>query len=276
MAAEAVGGTLTRDTTVVQTRAFGSVIAWLGYLFLILPSIILVPISLGNKNELVFPPQHFSLDLYQQFFSDPTWLQPLAQSFRVAGAATLVALFLGVPAAYGLTRTEFRGKSVAYVFLLSPMLIPVIALALGLDLYFSYIKIVGTTLGLVLAHSIFVMPFVLITVRSGLQLLDARVEVAAEMMGASRIRVLLSVVLPQLVPSIIAAAIFAFLVSFDEVVIAWFISGVQTATLPVRMYSSVQFEVSPIIAAISTLLTTFSLIACIVAAWGTRAPQRHS
>jgi putative spermidine/putrescine transport system permease protein len=131
-------------------------------------------------------------------------------------------------------------------------------------LYFSRLSATGTTLALVLGHSVYVIPFVVVTMAAGIRQIDPAIEFAATMMGASRSTMFFRVVLPQIVPSIVAGALFAFLISFDEVVISWFLSSAQTTTLPVRMYSSIQWGISPVIAAISTLLTALSFIVCLV------------
>lgn len=240
--------------------------AALVYAFLLAPSLLVIPISFGSDDQITFPPHGFSLRLYEQFFSSPSWTLPLWQSVQVAALTTVLSLLVAVPAAYGMVRHEFPGKQVLVVLLMSPVAIPVIVIALGLYLYLSFLGLTGTLFGLVVAHTVYVSPFVIVTVAAGVRKLDSRLEFAATMMGANRRTVFSSVVLPQLGPSILAGALFAFLISFDEVVLAWFLTGAKTATLPVKMYSAIQWEISPVIAAVSTLLTILSFVACTVAA----------
>ena len=144
---------------------------------------------------------------------------------------------------------------------------PIVVIALGLYIYLSSLRITGTLTGVVLAHTIYVVPFVIITMGAGIRQLDENLERVATIMGAGRIRVLFRVVLPQLVPSLVSAALFAFLMSFDEVVLSWFVTGPSTMTLPVKMYSSIQWESSPVLAAVSTILTMLSIAVCLFAAW---------
>jgi putative spermidine/putrescine transport system permease protein len=240
--------------------------AWLVYGFLILPSLIVVPMSFGDKDEMIFPPQSLSLYLYDRYVSDPTWLRVTLQSVEVGLGTTAAALVFGVGAAYGLGRSNFRGKSALTLFLLSPVLVPAIVIALGLYLYLGKLHLAGTTLGLIVSHTIITMPFVIISVSSGLRHIDRNLETAAMVMGAGPLLVLRKVTLPLLRPALVAAGLFAFLISFDEVVISYFVSNVETQTLPVKMYSSIHWEISPVLAAISTLMTVLSLIVCLAVA----------
>jgi putative spermidine/putrescine transport system permease protein len=245
-------------------------LAILAYVFLIVPSLIIVPISLGNRVELVFPPTQYSLDLYRDYFGSRDWLEVTWRSAHNALLATGLALAVGVPGAYALARTSFPGKRILVIFLLSPIMVPIVVISLGLYLYYSYIALTGTLLGLVVAHAVYVTPFVIITMSAGIQQLDERLETAATIMGASRLRVFFEVVLPQVTPSLVSAALFAFLMSFDEVVIAWFISGPSTMTLPVKMYSSIKWESAPVLAAIASVLTAMSILVCLAAVVLTR------
>lgn len=239
-------------------------IAWLGYVFLLAPSIVVIPMSFGESTEIVFPPRGFSLELYREFLFGGGWMAATWQSFVVASCTTVLALLCGVPASYVLVRGEFPGRRLVAMVLLSPMLVPVIIVALGLYLYFSSLGISGTTAGMVLGHTVITTPFVMVVTMASLRHLDANLETAALVMGADQLTVFLRVVLPQLGPAILAGALFAFLISFDEVVVAWFISGVGTTTLPVKMYSAIRWEISPALPVVSTLLTALSLLVCVV------------
>ena len=241
-------------------------IAWLGYVFLIAPSLVVIPMSFGDTTEIVFPPRGYSLQLYREFFDGGEWMSATWQSFVVAAFTTVLALLCGVPASYVLVRGEFPGKRLLAMVLLAPMLVPVIIVALGLYLYFSSLGISGTTAGLVLGHTVITTPFVMVVTMASLRHLDANLETAALVMGADQLTVFLRVVLPPLGPAILAGALFAFLISFDEVVVAWFISGVGTTTLPVKMYSAIRWEISPALPVVSTLLTGLSLVVCVVTA----------
>ncbi len=243
-----------------------SLVAWLAYVFLILPSLIVVPMSFGDKDEFVFPPHSLSLYLYRRYFFESTWMQVTAHSFEVAIGTTALALILGVGAAYGLERGQFAGKRALTLVLLSPIFVPAIVIALGLYLYLGRLRLTGTTLGLIASHTVITVPFVIISAKAGLGHVERNLETAAMVMGAGRWTVLRRVTLPLLRPALTAGGLFAFLISFDEVVIAYFISNVQTETLPVKMYSSIHWEISPVLAAVSTLMTVLSLIVCLAVA----------
>lgn len=260
-----VEDTLHNDKLARRWRRFGLVLAVLVYAYLVVPSLIVIPISFsGSAADLSFPPKTFSLHLYEELFTTTTWMQPVLQSLKIATLVCMLVTAVAVPAAYALVRFEFPGKRLAMMLMMSPALVPVIVLALGMYLYFSRLGSTGTTLALVLGHAVYVIPFVIVTVAAGVRQLDPAIEFAATMVGAPRHTVFFQVVLPQLVPSIVAGALFAFLISFDEVVIAWFLTSAQTTTLPVRMYSSIHWGVSPVIAAVSTLLTVLSFLVCLI------------
>lgn len=241
----------------------GSIGAWLGYLFLLLPSLIIIPISFGGGQELTFPPKEFSLELFSQFFRDPAWWGAAIKSLIVAGITTVISLAIGLPGAYALARGQFPGKRLLEVFTLAPMLVPVVVLGLGMYMHLAALSMVDNLMGVALAHTVLVVPFVMVAVGSGLRHTDPALETVAMMMGASRTRIFFEVVLPQVRTSVMVGAMFAFLISFDEVVIAYFITGPGSTTLPVKMYSAIRWEVSPILAAVSTLLTVVSLAICL-------------
>jgi putative spermidine/putrescine transport system permease protein len=243
-----------------------NVVAFLVYAFILVPTLIVIPISFGGSGEMTFPPRVWSLELYQHLFTSSNWVAPILQSIKVAIFTMIASVLIGVPASYGLVRFEFPGKRFVMLLLMSPILVPVIVMSLGLYLYLSRLQMVGTTIGLVVSHVAYVTPFMMMTVMAGVKKLDPALEFATTIMGAKRRTVFLKVVLPQLKPSIFAGALFAFLVSFDEVVIAWFLTSPTTTTLPVRMYSSIQWDISPVIAAVSALLTGLSLVFCILSA----------
>lgn len=233
------------------------------YLYLLLPSLIIVPISFGNRIELVFPPAHYSLDLYRDYFGSPEWLVVTYRSGLYALLASALAMAVGVPGAYALVRSQFPGKRLLVLLILSPMMVPIVIISLGLYLYYLRVFLTGTVTGLVLAHAMYATPFVVLTMSAGIENLDERLEKVAVIMGASQWRTFRQVVLPQLGPSLISAGLFAFLMSFDEVVIAWFVTGPSTMTLPVKMYSSIKWETAPVLAAIATILTALSIVICL-------------
>ncbi|MBE7416806.1 MAG: ABC transporter permease [Ideonella sp.] len=239
-------------------------LATLMYLYLLFPSFIIVPISFGNRVEMAFPPTTLSLDLYRDYFGSDDWVKVTGRSALYALLSSALAMLVGIPGGYALTRTNFPGKRLLVMLVLSPLLVPVVVISLGLYLYYLKLSLTSTAIGVVIAHAMYVTPFIILTISAGVENLDERLEKVSVIMGASQFRVFTQVVLPQLVPSIVSAGLFAFLMSFDEVVIAWFITGPNTMTLPVKMYSSIKWEVSPVLAAVATVLTVLSVAVCLL------------
>ncbi|MCF3593059.1 ABC transporter permease [Rhodobacteraceae bacterium LMO-12] len=215
---------------------------------------------------MTFPPSSLSLEQYRAYFTESNWWSSTVLSFWIAIASTTLAILIGVPAAYSLVRSEFRGKRLLTLFLLSPIMAPIVVVALGLYLYFATIGVHGPAIPIVLGHVLIAFPFVIVTCMAGMQNVDRNLEIASQIMGAGPFTVFRKVTLPLLRPTIIASALFAFVISFDELVISYFVGKAGFSTLPVKMFGSIQWDISPVIAAISTLLTVFSLIVCLIAA----------
>lgn len=243
-----------------------SVLAWIGYAFLLFPSLIIIPMSFGGRDAFRFPPRTISLELYRNLINDPAWIQSATQSLWVASICTIVSLLLGTAAALGLSRRDFIGRRPLESVFLSPMFVPGVIVGLALYLYFAQLSLTGTTISLVIAHILVASPFVVLTVSSGIRNINQDLEVASTVMGASPIYTLRRVTIPLLLASIVVGGLFAFLISFDEIVITHFLANTRIQTLPVKMYNDVQWLVSPILAAVSTLLILASVIVCVVAA----------
>jgi len=234
------------------------------FLFLLAPSLVVIPMSFSDSREIMFPPRGFSLMLYREYFAGPEWVAATIESTIVAIGATILSLATGVPVAYAIARSRLASVRIVRALVLMPMLVPTIVFSLGLYLYFARIGISGSTLAMILGHAVHNLPFVTVVAIAGLRQVNPNIETAAQVLGASTLRIFFSVVVPIIRPSIIAAGLFSFLISFDEVVIAWFLGSPRAMTLPIKMYSSIQWEVSPVLAAISTLLTVLSLVICVV------------
>jgi putative spermidine/putrescine transport system permease protein len=233
-------------------------------IFLVLPVFVIIPISFSSARYLTFPPPGLSLQWYQQYFSNQDWISATLQSFKVGLGAVAVCLSLGVPLAYALVRTHFRGKFFVDALVISPMIMPAIILAIGDYLLFVRLKLVGTTLALILGHAVIALPFMVVNVRATLKNVDPGLERAASSLGAAPLTVFLTVTLPLMMPGVIAGALFAFITSFDEVVIALFVSGPLTQTLPMRMWSGLRYEIEPTIAAVSSLLIALATLILVV------------
>ena len=233
--------------------------------FLLAPIFVVVPMSFSAGEYLEFPPQEWSLRWYHQYFESPDWRLATWISLRAAVLTMLVATPLGVAAAYGLHVSSSRYARLVQLVLITPLIVPIIILAVGIFYLYVQLGLVNTTVGLVLAHSILAIPFVVITASAGFAGFDMNQEKVARSLGASRFAAFRTVTLPQIRPSVIAGALFAFIVSLDEVVIALFISSGPKSTLTRRMFTGLRDEVDPTIAAISSILIIASVALLVIA-----------
>lgn len=228
--------------------------------FLIMPNFIVVPISFSGARFLQFPPPKYSLQWYHNYFETKEWVSATVTSFEVAMMVTIVATILGSLAAYGLVRGRFPGKNIINSFIISPMVTPVLVTAVAIYKLYSDLGLTGTLLGFTLAHTILALPFVVIVMTANMRGIEVEVEQAARSLGANRITTLRRVVFPLALPGMITAGLFAFLISFDELIIALFISSPTLSTLPKKMWDGIRTEINPTIAAVSTLLVALSLV----------------
>jgi putative spermidine/putrescine transport system permease protein len=238
---------------------FYYVVCGLIFLFLVAPVFIVIPISFSSSEYLEFPPKGFSLQWYQSFFQSNEWVSAALNSIKVAIMTSILATFLGIPAALSLARHKFKGAQFIYSFLISPMIIPVIITAIAVYFQFARLKFIGNIYSLVLAHTILSIPIVIITVSAALQGFDVALEYAAMSLGANRIKTFFKVTFPIIRPGVISGALFAFITSFDEVVIAVFLGTYRSITLPKHMWSIIREEIDPTIAAVSTILIFVSI-----------------
>ncbi len=233
-------------------------------LFLVIPCLLVVPMSFSAGEYLEFPPRELSLRWYQEFLGSTEWLNALWVSIRVAVATTLIATVLGTAAAWGLhRRTGVFVNLVRGLFVL-PMLVPLILVAVGVFFVYAKLGMNGTITGLVFAHTMLALPFVLIAVGNGLVSFDMALHEAARSLGASELRAFLTITLPQIKISVLSGAVFAFVTSFDEVVVALYVSSGPTETLTRRMFANIRDQVDPTVAAISSLLVGMVIVGMIV------------
>jgi putative spermidine/putrescine transport system permease protein len=260
-------GWLDREATETQithrARLWLYLLAALVMAFLIVPTLIVVPMSFSASQYLEFPPRQWSLRWYENYFGSATWLQATATSLKAGTLTALVATPLGTLAAYGLFVSRLRLAGVIFTLLVTPMIVPVILV--GIAVFYAYVqlKLVNTLLGIVLAHSVLAIPLVLLIVTSALKSYDMSQEMAARSLGASRPWAFLTVTLPQIRFAVVTGAILAFLTSFDEIIVAMFVSGGANSTLTRNMFVSLRDQIDPTIAAISTvmILITSALLA---------------
>ncbi|MBO6901641.1 MAG: ABC transporter permease [Rhizobiaceae bacterium] len=227
--------------------------------YLVLPILVVIPLSFTAGQLLVFPIPGYSLQWYEDFFTNPLWTGALWNSVMIGVATTILATILGTLAALGLHGSKFRLKPVVVALLITPLAAPVVIVAVATFYFFASINLVGTYLGVILAHTLLALPFVVITVTATLQGFDTNLTRAGASLGATPVHVFRTVTLPIISPGIISGALFAFVTSFDEIVVALFVASPQQRTLPRQIFSGVSESISPTIMAAAVVLLVISL-----------------
>jgi putative spermidine/putrescine transport system permease protein len=220
---------------------------------LILPILVVMIISFSSASYLTFPPPGLSLRWYEQFFSDSNWMRAFWTSSIIAAVSAFIAVALGTSAALGIVRSNIRGKSTIMLLLVSPIIVPPVVLGLSLYTLFLRFDLVGSVFGLAAAHAIGGLPIVVVILSAALQGVDPRLEQAASVHGASSLTVFRLVTLPAIAPGLAAATFFAFLHSFDELVLTLFLSSAQLKTLPLMLWGDINYRLNPVLAVVSTL-----------------------
>jgi putative spermidine/putrescine transport system permease protein len=236
-------------------------------LFLLLPILVIVPLSFSSSSFLAYPIPGWSMQWYETLFSAPEWARAAKNSFIVAPAATLIATVLGTLAATGLAKAEFRGKGLLMAVLISPMVVPVIVVGVGMYLFFAPLGLSDSYTALILAHAALGAPFVLTTVLATLQGFNHNLVRASLSLGASPLTTFRRVTLPIIAPGVISGALFAFATSFDEVVVTLFLAGAEQVTLPRQMFTGIRENINPTIAALATILIVLSTSLLLVLEW---------
>ncbi|WP_323033760.1 ABC transporter permease subunit [Paracoccus sp. (in: a-proteobacteria)] len=220
---------------------------------LIVPIIVVMVISFSKASYLTFPPPDWSLRWYEKFFSDSNWMTAFWNSLGIATLSAVISVSLGATAAMGIVRSNIRYKSAVMLLLVSPMIVPPVVLGLSLYALFLKLGLVGTYLGLAAAHAIGGIPIVVVIVAASLQAVDQRLEQGAAVHGASPLTVFRTVTLPAIAPGLAAAVFFAFLHSFDELVLSLFLSSPRMKTLPLMLWADINYQLNPVLAVVSTL-----------------------
>jgi len=228
--------------------------------FLITPVLLLIPMSLGSAEIIEFPPSKICVDQYRKFFSHPAWQSAVLRSLLIAALTSIFSTTLGLMASIGLVWGRFKGKGFINAFILSPMVVPLIVLGLAYYISFAKLGMIGTKLGLVLAYTPLTLPFSVLPISATLRGFDRNLEHAALNLGANRFQTFMKITFPIIRPGVLTGAIFAFMIAFDEVVIALFICGSTAVTLPKKMWDVIRYEIEPMLPAISTLLLLLAVI----------------
>jgi putative spermidine/putrescine transport system permease protein len=242
------------------------------FAYLILPTLIVALMSIGKDDVLRFPPTLFSTRWYAAFAASEEWMSAAGRSLVVGLATAAVATLVGTAASLALVRGRLPFRRAVELLVISPMIVPPIVIAVGGYGIFADLKLIGSLAGLVAVHTVLAEPFVVLIVSAALYRADVTLEMASASLGASRWMTVRRVTLPLISPAILTGALFAFLTSFDEVVLALFLVGTVAPTLPIKIFSGLTFGVTPIVAAVSTMLVGITL-ASIVLLGGLRVLQ---
>ena len=236
------------------------------FLFLIFPILVIIPLSFNTvpfftftPEMLSFNPEGYSLRWYEDFFTNRNWRGAVNNSFIIAIFSTLIATSLGTLAALGLSRRNVPYRTLMMAILISPMIVPLIISACGMFFFYSRIHLQGTHLGVILAHAALGTPFVVITVTATLVGFDRSLIRAANSLGADGVTTFFKIVVPLILPGVISGALFAFITSFDEVVVILFVGSFEQRTIPWQMFSGIREHISPTILAVATLLVLVSV-----------------
>jgi len=232
-------------TIVTVTAVFG---------FLIAPLLIVAIESFNSVNYLKFPIEGFSLKFYKAFFQDPRWLEAAFTSLRIAAVAALLATIIGVMGAWALSRTRSRSSGLVYALMYSPLVVPIIVLAIAFYFALLDLQLVGNWVAIAVIYSVLGIPYVLVATSSALRYFDPDLENAARSLGASPLKALWHVTFPQIISGIMGGAILAFILAFDEAIIILFVAGGGAVTLPRKLWDSLRYDLDPTLAVVGTLL----------------------
>jgi putative spermidine/putrescine transport system permease protein len=228
-------------------------------IYLVAPAFVVVPTSFNDSSFLEFPPEEWSLRWYESYFEDATWIEGTVNSITIGLLVTALSVVLGVPAALAVVRGRYPLRAVVSGLVLAPVLVPYVIIGLAVYAAFLRLGLTETTLGFVLVHTALAVPFVVINVSSALVSVDRHLEMAAMNLGAGRFSTFVRITLPLIAPSVLSGALFAFITSFDEVVVSIFLAGPDLTTLPVEMWSGIRVQIDPTVAAVSTMLLLVTL-----------------
>lgn len=250
--------------------------AWLLLLFLVAPALIAVPVSLTPKGFLSMPKGEYSLRHFEKLFSSEEWISSFWQSTVIGLSAAALATALGTFCAIGLWRVASRWGEVVRAFLLLPLVVPPIISAMAFYRLMVPLGLIDTYAGLILAHTVLAAPLVLITVSASLAGFDPRLEQASRNLGASNWTTMRRVILPSIRPGVLAGAIFAFIASWDEIVVTLFLSKFSVYTLPRRMWNGIRENTDPTVAAAAVVLIAITLIFFLIQALNARRSRNSA
>ncbi|WP_020070513.1 ABC transporter permease [Paraburkholderia caledonica] len=252
-------------------HAFGGIMI----VFLIAPLLAVVPISFSSGSFLSYPLPGFSLQWYRQVFTGGPWMDALLNSLIVGASVTVLATVMGTLAAFAFARRDLPAARSMLGFLISPMIVPPVISGLGMYFFFGQLGLTSTLPGLVLAHTVLATPFVVVTVTATLQGFDMNLLRAASTLGAAPMRSFFGIALPLIAPGIVSGGLFAFMTSFDDIVVALFIGGPAQRTLPRQMFDGMRDSINPSTVAMSTFLLLVAFLTLLCVAWMTQRARRQ-
>ncbi len=229
-------------------------------LFLILPTLIIIPMSFSATDYLQFPPRGLTWKWYESYFLDPDWIAATWFSLKIAAATMITSTIVGTMAALAIVRGDLPFRGVFQSLALGPMIVPHVVFGVALYLVLAPHQMTGTLSGFLIGHTVLAVPFVVITVIAALERFDTTLELAAMNCGAGRIKAFFYIILPDIAPGIASGAIFAFLASFDEATVAFFISDTNGKTIGRKFFEDIDFNLTPTIAAASTIFVVGSIL----------------
>ncbi len=230
------------------------------FFFLVAPILVVLPLSFSSSMFFSYPVPEWSTFWYQRFFGSLTWQTAIRNSFLLAFATTAIATPLGTLAALGIHKSRFRYKQVFMIIMIAPMIVPIIITACGLYFFLAKLGLISTMPGLIISHVVLALPFVFIIVTSTLSGFDRKLVRAALSLGASPLKAFFTITMPLIIPGIVTAAVFAFITSFDEVIVVNFIAGVDQTTMTKELWRGLHEELSPIVLAVSTVMVLMSFL----------------
>lgn len=250
------------EETVAPSLYYRATVAlcWIVLMFLLLPVFVSFPVSVSDTRWLSLPTEGLSLRHYQSFLTSPSWMGAIWESFSIGLFAAFIATVLGTAASIGMWRLPGRPVAALRNVVLMPLIIPPVASALALYRMWVDLGLFDTFMGVVIAHSLICMPFVVITVSSSLSLIDPRIEAASRSLGASIWRTAWSIIVPNIRPGIFSGALLAFIVSWDEIVVTLFVSSRHVYTLPRKMWDGIRQNIDPAVAAVSSTLILITIV----------------
>lgn len=250
--------------------------AMLSFAFLLGPIVIIIPMSFSDTNYITFPPTGFSFRWYYNFLvGDPSWIRSTIFSVQIGVVAMIISTVLGTGLAFAIVRSKLLGFEILEKFIPAPLVLPTIIYTISIYYLFAEWRFTGNILSIAIPHAIMALPYVVILLCAGLRELDFRQELAAYGMGAGRWRTMRKVILPQLYPSVFSAALFAFMTSFDDLVVALFLSSGFQPTLPQKMYENIRIDIDPTISAVSVIQVVFILVfGSLAVHWNERVRKR--